>query len=90
MTREEAVRLMAIYESLGASMGPVFDTRFMSDKEEGDRVLRAHVDLVMFIYETCMRPIIKQYPDLDPDGMTPEAIAAAIAERRAFSDRQFK
>lgn len=71
MTREEAVRLMTVYESLGVSLGPVFDTRGMSDKDEGEAILRAHGDLTMFIYERCMRPIIRQYPDLDPDDVGP-------------------
>jgi hypothetical protein len=66
MTREEAIRLMAVYEAMTSSLNPIFAQK-LSNKVESERVIRAHGDVVMQIYEKCMQPIIKRYPDLDPD-----------------------
>lgn len=71
LSRDEAVRLMAVYEAVGATLGPVFDARGVADEAERKRVEDAHGQLVMFIYEHCMRPVIRQYPDLDPDDIKP-------------------
>lgn len=67
MTREEAIRLMAVYEAMGACLGPVFRPPKSSEDTEGERLALAHGRIIMTIYEEGMRPIIAKFPDLDPD-----------------------
>lgn len=67
MERGEAIRLMAVYEAMSACLGPVLNKQTVSDAEEADRLGLEHCRLIMFIYENYMRPIIRPYPDLDPD-----------------------
>ena len=66
MTRDEAIRLMPIYESTTAALSPAFNMN-LSDKAESDALRLAHGELIMAIYEKGMRRLIQEYPDLDPD-----------------------
>lgn len=66
MTREEAIRLMAIYEAMTSTLNPVFRIK-LADAAESEAVNLAHGELIMTIYEKGMRRIIREYPDLDPD-----------------------
>jgi hypothetical protein len=68
MDRAIAEQLMQCYVALD---GPLHTAGKISEKietkEERDPVRRAIGDLVLNIYSNLMRPIIRQYPDLDPD-----------------------
>jgi hypothetical protein len=68
MTREEAIRLMAGYQAMSASIAAVGDFgSYLTDKRERQQVATGLGKVVAAIYEECMRPVILQYPDLDPD-----------------------
>ncbi len=69
MTREEAIRLMAVYEAVGSALNPVLNRDCIADDAEREQMHMAHGQVIWCIFEKCMVPIIRQYPDLDPDDM---------------------
>ena len=68
MDREIAEQLMQCYVALD---GPLNSAAIISEKiepkEERDPVRSALARLALSIDSSLMRPIIRQYPDLDPD-----------------------
>ncbi len=67
MTREEAERLMAGYLAMSRATNAVGDLSTLSSEEDRKQVAFAVGKVIATIYEEGMRPIIRQFPDLDPD-----------------------
>lgn len=68
MTREQAEALMA---SLLRLEGPLNEMSAIleafEDGEEKSDLMRALGDLMGHVYVDLMRPVIRQYPELDPE-----------------------
>lgn len=68
MTIEDARRVMAALETAGKALSDLGETiRKMEDAEMRRRLLRTVGDQMASLYVDIMRPIIKVYPELDPD-----------------------
>lgn len=73
MTRSEAERLMAGYLEMSAAVGRTeADISSLVDEADRQQAGQIFTEIVCFIYERGMRPLIAQFPDLDPD-KTPNA-----------------
>ena len=69
MNRELAADLMANLLALDASMNSVVERiELIDDKDEHNAFKQAIYKVIGDVYCDLMRPIIRQYPDLDPDG----------------------
>ena len=70
MTRDQAVKLMAIYGDINGALGRrADDVAAILDGDEDERraTLSGVAHVMWAVFERCMKPVIAQYPDLDPD-----------------------
>jgi len=68
MNREDAKQLMKIYSSIGEllnSADPII--RNIPDKNERTKILRSLGDMMTDLWLKLERPIVKQFPEFDPD-----------------------
>ncbi len=68
MTRDDAERLMRIYSNIGDllnSADPII--RNISNENERKRLLRPLGHMMADLWLKLESPIVKQFPDLDPD-----------------------
>ncbi len=68
MNKELATDLMADLLALDASMNSVVERiKLIENQDENDSLKQAIYKVIGDVYCDLMRPIIRQYPDLDPD-----------------------
>lgn len=68
MERAVAEDLMKAFLAMGEPLNAATAlTAHISDKAEQEVLRRAVANVMQVVYIDLMRPIIKQYPDLDPD-----------------------
>ena len=68
MTRDDAEQLMRIYSSIGEllnSADPII--RNISEESERKELLRPLGEVMADLWLKLESPIVKQFPDLDPD-----------------------
>lgn len=69
MNKELAADLIADLLALDASMNSVVERiELIDDRDEHNALKQAIYKVIGDVYCELMRPIIRQYPDLDPDG----------------------
>ena len=68
MDHDNAKRLMTCYMSIGNALNDATHAvSFLRDIEEQRRIRRALGGIMLDIDRELMRPIIRRFPDLDPD-----------------------
>lgn len=67
MDRKTAETILERIKAWEAVFGDLHETSLQIDEDEGRQLRRIIGALVMDIYEGIIRPIVVQYPDLDPD-----------------------
>jgi hypothetical protein len=68
MTRDDAEQLMRIYSSIGDLLNSADSIiRNISDENEKKRLLRLLGEMMADLWLKLESPIVKQFPDLDPD-----------------------
>jgi hypothetical protein len=69
MDKPTAEQLMSIYERIGGALNETLPLLNVLPEGERELHLRAVGKLVMDIWKTLQRPIVQEYPELDPDGL---------------------
>lgn len=68
MEKETAIKLMSVYKELGESLNQA--TQIIStveDTKEQEDLRHPIGNLMGLVWTDLMSPIVKEYPDLDPD-----------------------
>jgi hypothetical protein len=66
--KEVATTVMADIQKINASINDLLSTLDQQGKDEDIRELtQGALRTVMHVYKELMRPVIRQFPDLDPD-----------------------
>lgn len=62
-----AQKLMSIYQRIGVAISEADPVIRTLPESERSRYLRGIADMTMFIWDVFQHPIVREYPELDPD-----------------------